>query len=98
MINQIKNTLKKKRNVENYQQLEKNIDKAIEKVKPGNYKNYFEYAYNLKEGMELQRKVSTRKRKIKKFFVYYLLMRLKSELHKHLLSSHFNLSCLLKAI
>jgi hypothetical protein len=33
--------------------------------KPENYKNYFEYAYNLKEGYELKRKSSTRRRKIK---------------------------------
>ena len=66
-FNQIKNTLKKNRNVENYQQLENNVNKAIEKVKPENYKNYFEYAYNLKEGMELQRKQSTRRRKLKNY-------------------------------
>ena len=64
-FNQIKNTLKKDRNVENYQQLENNVDRAIEKVNPENYKNYFEYAYNLKEGMDLQRKSSTRRRKLK---------------------------------
>ena len=64
-FNQIKNTLKKDRNVENYQELEKNVNKAIEKVKPENYKNYFEYAYNLKEGMDLQRKSSTIRRKLK---------------------------------
>ncbi len=45
--------MKKDRNVGNYQQLENNVDKAIEKVKKENYKNYFEYAYNLKEGYEL---------------------------------------------
>jgi hypothetical protein len=64
-FNQIKNTLKKDRNVENYQQLEKNVDRAIEKVKPENYKNYFEYAYNLKDGMEMKRIPSTRRRKLK---------------------------------
>ena len=37
----------------------------IEKVKKENYKNYFEYAYNLKEGIDLQRKPSTRRRKLK---------------------------------
>ena len=57
--------MKKDRNVENYQELEKNVNKAIEKVKPENYKNYFEYAYNMKEGMNLQRKSSTRRRKLK---------------------------------
>jgi len=66
-FNQIKNTLKKDRNVKNYQQLEKNVDKAIEKVKPENYRNYFEYAYNLKEGIQLQRKSSTRRRKLKNY-------------------------------
>lgn len=45
--------------------LENNVDKAIEKVKKENYKNYFEYAYNLKEGYELKRKLSTRRRKLK---------------------------------
>ena len=64
-FNQIKTYMKKDRNVENYQQLENNVDKAIEKVKKENYKNYFEYAYNLKEGYELKRKLSTRRRKLK---------------------------------
>jgi hypothetical protein len=66
-FNQIKNILKKDRNVENYQQLENNVNKAIGKVKPENYKNYFEYAYNLKEGMEIKRKQSTRRRKLKNY-------------------------------
>jgi len=64
-FNQIKNTLKKYRNVENYQELEKNVDRAIEKVKPENYKNYFEYAYNLKDGMKMKRIPSTRRKKFK---------------------------------
>ena len=64
-FNQIKNTLKKDRNIENYKQLEKNVDSAIEKVNPENYKNYFEYAYNLKDGKELKRIPSTRRRKLK---------------------------------
>lgn len=42
-----------------------NVEKAINKVKPDNYKNYFEYAYNLKEGYELKGKSSTRQRQIK---------------------------------
>jgi transposase len=66
-FNQIKNTLKKDRNVENYENLEKNVNKAIEKVKPENYRNYFEYAYNLKEGLELKRIPSTRRRKLKNY-------------------------------
>jgi len=65
-FNQIKTYMKKNRNVHNYEQLENNIDNAIGKVKPQNYKNYFEYAYNLKEGIQMERKPSTRKRKLKK--------------------------------
>jgi len=64
-FNQVKTYLKKDRNVANFQELEKNVEKAIDKVKPENYKNYFEYAYNLKEGYELKRKTSTRRRKLK---------------------------------
>ena len=37
--------MKKNRNVENYEQLEKNVENAIEKVKPENYKNYFQHAF-----------------------------------------------------
>jgi len=59
--------MKKNRNVNNYEQLENNIDNAIDKVKPQNYKNYFEYAYNSKEGIQFERKPSTRKRKLKNY-------------------------------
>ena len=65
IINQVKTYLKKDRNVANFQELENNVEKAIDKVKPENYKNYFEYAYNLKEGYELKRKPSTQRRKLK---------------------------------
>jgi len=64
-FNQIKTYLKKDRNVANFQALKKNVENTIDKVKPENYKNYFEYAYNLKEGYELKRKPSTRRRKLK---------------------------------
>lgn len=66
-FNQIKTYLKKNRNVGNFQQLEKNVENVIDKVKPENYKNYFEYAYNLKEGYELKKKPSTRRRKLKNY-------------------------------
>jgi len=66
-FNQIKTYLKKNRNVENFQQLEKNVENVIDKVKPENYKNYFEYSYNLKEGYELKKKPSTRRRKLKNY-------------------------------
>jgi len=66
-FNQIKTYLKKNRNVENYQQLEKNVDKAIEKVKPENYKNYFHHAYGLNEKIYIKKKPSTRRRKLKNY-------------------------------
>jgi hypothetical protein len=66
-FNQIKTTMKKNRNVENYEQLQKNVDNAIEKVKPNNYKSYFQYAYGKKECMEYIRKASTKKRKLKNY-------------------------------
>jgi len=64
-FNQIKTYMKKNRNVENYEQLEKNVENAIEKVKPENYKNYFQHAYEMNEKIEFIRKPSTRKRKLK---------------------------------
>jgi hypothetical protein len=57
--------MKKNRNVENYQQLESNVDNAIEKVKPENYRNYFQHAYGMTERVEYTRKDSTRRRKLK---------------------------------
>jgi transposase len=64
-FNQIKTYMKKNRNVENYEQLEKNVENAIEKVKPENYKNYFQHAYGMNEKIEFIRKSSTRKKKLK---------------------------------
>ena len=66
-FNQIKTYMKKNRNVENYEQLEKNVENAIEKVKPENYKNYFQHAYGTNEKIEFIRKPSTRKRKLKNY-------------------------------
>jgi hypothetical protein len=66
-FNQIKTYIKKKRNVYTFEGLEKNIDKAIDKVKPENYKNYFYYAYGVKEDMNYKRKPSTRKCKLKNY-------------------------------
>lgn len=66
-FNQVKTYLKKDRNVANFQELEKNVENAIHKVKPENYKNYFEYPYNLKECYELKRKSSTTRRKFKNY-------------------------------
>jgi hypothetical protein len=36
-------------------------------VKDNNYKSYFKYAYEMKEGMEYERLPSTRKRKLKNY-------------------------------
>ena len=40
-FNQIKTHIKKNRDVYTFDGLEKNVDKAIDKVKTENYKNYF---------------------------------------------------------
>jgi hypothetical protein len=66
-FNQIKTHIKKNRNVYTFECLKNNIDKAISKVKPENYRNYFQYAYGMKNGMEYTRKSSTRKMKPKKY-------------------------------
>ena len=66
-FNQIKTYLKKDRNVENINKLKINVDKAIGRVKPENYKNYFNNAYILKCNIKLQRKQSTRRRKQKQY-------------------------------
>jgi len=59
--------MKKNRNVENYEQLEKNVENSIDKVKPENYKNYFQHAYGMNEKIAFLRKPSTRKRKLKNY-------------------------------
>jgi transposase-like protein len=64
-FNQIKGYMKKKHNVNTFQKLEENVKDAIHKVKPSNYKNYFEYAYGIKDGAIYTRKTSTRKIKPK---------------------------------
>ena len=66
-FNQIKTYLKKHRNVENFNKLKINVNKAIDRVKPENYKNYFNNAYKLKGDIKLQRKPSTRGRKQKQY-------------------------------
>ena len=66
-FNQIKTYIKKKRDVYTFEELDKNIDKAIDKVKPKNYKNYFEYAYGIKDNTVYKRNQSTRKYKPKTY-------------------------------
>ena len=64
-FNQIKGYMKKHRNVTNFEQLSNNVKQSIDKVKPSNYKNYFEYAYGKKDGITYTKKTSTRQRKRK---------------------------------
>lgn len=66
-FNQIKTYIKKKRDVYSFEELAKNIDTSIEKVKPENYNNYFDYAYGTNKQNEYTRKPSTRKRKLKTY-------------------------------
>jgi len=66
-FNQIKTYIKKNRDVYTFAGLEKNIDKAIDKVKPENYKNYFKYAYGVNDDITYNRKPSTRKCKLKNY-------------------------------
>jgi transposase-like protein len=58
-----------KRWIEKYKtqhnELNKSVENAIAKVKPENYKNYFNYAYD-KEQFKLPSKHSTRRRMLKK--------------------------------
>ena len=64
-FNQIKYYLKLNKNVLKFNELEGEIKNAIEKVKPENYKNYFNYAYKQKDTRIYTRKISTRKKKSK---------------------------------
>jgi len=66
-FNQIKTYIKKKRNVNTFEELAKNVDASIERVKPENYKNYFDYAYGTNKKIEYTRKSSTRKLKLKTY-------------------------------
>jgi hypothetical protein len=66
-FNQIKTHIKKNRDVYTFKGLGKNIEKAMDKVKPENYKNYFQYAYGIQPDMTYKRKPSTRKYKLKNY-------------------------------
>jgi len=66
-IKLLKIHIKKNRDVYTFDGLEKNIDKAIDIVKPENYKNYFQYAHGIKEDTTYKRKPSTRKCELKKY-------------------------------
>ena len=64
-FNQIKYYLKLNRKILKFNELEIKIKNAIDKVKPENYINYFNYAYKQKDNRIYTRKISTRKKKSK---------------------------------
>ena len=65
-FNQVKHYLKQNKSVLRYNELNKSVENAIAKVKPENYKNYFNYAYD-KEQFKLPSKHSTRRRTFNKY-------------------------------
>jgi transposase len=62
-FNQLKYYLKLNKKVLKFNDIETEINNAIKLVKPVNYKNYFEYAYKIKNNQVYKRKKSTRKKK-----------------------------------
>jgi transposase len=65
-FNQVKHYLKQNKSVLRYNELNKSVENAIAKVKPENYKNYFNYAFD-KEQFKLPSQQSTRRRTLKKY-------------------------------
>lgn len=65
-FNQIKHYLKLNKKVLKYDDLSKEVKKAIKNVKKENYKNYFLYAYK-KEQLNKPSKKSTKRRKQKNY-------------------------------
>ena len=64
-FNQIKHYLKLHKKVLKFNELEVEVKNAIKQVKPVNYKNYFEFAYNKKK--DYQRNKSNLFRKPKNY-------------------------------
>jgi len=65
-FNQLKHYLKLNKKVLKYNELKNEIKISIGKIKPENYKNYFDHAYKKKE-QRILRNESTRKRNPKKY-------------------------------
>ena len=65
VFNQIKHYLKLNKKVLKYPELKREVGKAISKIKPMNYKNYFQYAYQKKTYPKYDRSKSTLRRKSK---------------------------------
>jgi transposase len=66
-FNQIKKYLKLNKYVLKFNELKEEVKKAIKKVKPENYKNYFDYAYNKDVFKNHIFKKSTLRRKLKEY-------------------------------
>lgn len=64
-FNQIKHYLKLNKKVLKFNEIEKEVKKAIKKVKKYNYKNYFLYSYKKNELRKAKKSVSTLRRKPK---------------------------------
>ena len=65
-FNQLKHYIKQNKSVLRYNELNKSVENAIAKIKPENYKNYFNYAFD-KEQFKLPSQQSTRRRTLKKY-------------------------------
>ena len=65
-LNQLKHYLKQNKSVLRYNELNKSVENAIEKIKPENYKNYFNYAFD-KSQFKIPSNHSTRRRTLKKY-------------------------------
>lgn len=65
-FNQLKHYLKLNKKVLRYEELNKSVANAIDKIKPENYRNYFCYAFQ-KDYFKIPSKHSTRRRKPKQY-------------------------------
>lgn len=65
-FNQLKHYLKQNKSILRYNELNKSVENAISKVKPENYKNFFNYAYD-KTKFKIPSKYSTHRRTLKKY-------------------------------
>ena len=67
LFNQVKHYLKLNKKVLKFNELKKQVSKAIKKVKKKNYKNYFKYAYERTKFKKPNTNLSTRRRKLKNY-------------------------------
>ena len=67
VFNQIKHYLKLNKKVLKYPELKREVGKAISKIKPINYKNYFQYSYQKETYPKYDRSKSTLRKKQKNY-------------------------------